>query len=129
MADSHRNGTLASLTEDQARRLISHNLAELLNKGSCTIRVRRLPDEDRVTFLAESHNRWEPAAGMDYRGQPAKQLIETLRAIGVKRGKDVHIAAQSSGNHDDITIGFHKDAVSHHRGNLAQYVMGQLFWD
>jgi hypothetical protein len=129
MADSHRNGTVNTLNEDQARRLISHNLAELLHKGSCTVRVRRLPDEDRVTFQAENHNHWHAADGMDYHGQPAQQLAATLLALGTKRGKDVHIAVSTNGNHDDITIGFHKEAVTNHRSNLAQYVMGQLFWD
>lgn len=129
MADPHRNGTIASITDDQARRLISQNLAALLQKGSCTIRVRRLPSEDRVTFLAEDHNAWQAGAGMDYHGQPAQQLVNTLLAVGAKRGKDVHIAVHSGGNHEDITIGFHKQAVTNHRSNLAQYIMGQLFWD
>ena len=40
MADSQLNGTPTPMTEDQARRLISQNLAELLQKGSCTIRVQ-----------------------------------------------------------------------------------------
>jgi hypothetical protein len=129
MAVAHRNGALSTLNEDQARRVICQNLAELFQKGSCTVRVRRLPDEDRLTFLAEDHNRWQAADGMDYHGQPAQQLAAALLAVGAKRGKDMHVSIASSGNHEDITIGFHKDAVANHRGNLAQYVMGQLFWD
>ena len=66
---------------------------------------------------------------MDYHGQPAQQLVDTLLAVGTKRGKDVHIAVHNSGNHDEITIGFHKEAVTNHRSHLVQYVMGQLFWD
>lgn len=129
MADSHRNGTPQTITEDQARGLISRNLAELFQRGSCTVRVRRLPNEDRITFLAEDHNHWQAGAGMDYHGQPAEQMVSTLMAIGTKRGKDVHIAVHHNGDHDDITIGFHKEAVTQHRTNLVQYIMGQLFWD
>jgi hypothetical protein len=127
MAEVNRNGT--PLTEDQARRVICTNLAELLHKGSCTVRVRRLRDEQRVTFQAEVHNKWEPQQAMNYEGRQADSVMEALLNVGAKRGKDVHIAVNNSGNHDDVTVGFHKDTISQHRGNLYQYVFGQLFWD
>jgi hypothetical protein len=127
MAHVHRDGT--PLTEDQARRIICTNLAGLLQRGSCTVRIRRLRDERRVTFLAELNSRWEPMPSMDYRGHQADQLIAALLAIGAKRTKDVHIAIHNGGNQDEVTIGFHKDAVAQHRGNLYQYIYGQLFWD
>jgi hypothetical protein len=116
------------LDETQARRLLSRNLARLLARGSFTIRVRRLYDEDRLAFWAEDRNRWLACADMDYRGTAAQVLAETLLALGNKRGKDLHIQIHRHGHHDDITIAFHKQALQHHRNHLAQYVMGQLFW-
>jgi hypothetical protein len=129
MAEAHRNGVVNRLDEDQARRLISHVLAKLLARGTCTIRVRRLADEDRLTFLGGSRNHWQFDETMEYHGAAARQIAETLRAIGPKRSKDMHIQRHSNGNREDITIGFHKDAVTQHRHCLADYVMGQLFWD
>lgn len=125
MNDAARNGV--PLSEDQARRIICTNLAELLTKGACTVRVRRLADEERVTFQAEHNNKWE--SKMEYQGASAQEISRTLIAIGPKRNKDLHIASQSSGNHEDVTIGFHKETATLHRSNLYQYIYGQLFWD
>lgn len=129
MAEAHRNGVVTRLDEDQARRLISRALAKLLARGTCTIRVRRLTDEERLTFLGGSRNHWQYDETLEYHGAAARQIADTLRAIGPKRGKDMHIQVQCSGNREDITIGFHKEAVTQHRHCLADYVMGQLFWD
>jgi hypothetical protein len=93
------------------------------------MRVRRLKDEDRVTFLAEANNHWQTIPQMDYEGGAALGIMDALLAVGVKRNRELHINIQSSGNHDDVTIGFHKDAALLHRSNLYQYVYGQLFWD
>ncbi len=122
-----RNGV--PLSEDQARRLICTNLAELMRQGSCTVRVRCLRDERRTTFLAEHSNRWQPIPDMDYQSGTADSILKALTAVGTKRNKDLHINIQNGGNFDDITIGIHKDAVSQHRSNLYQFVYGQLFWD
>ena len=125
--DAARNGV--PLNEHQARRIICTNLAEVLGKGNCTVRVRRLKDEGRVTFLVEDHNRWQLIPEMDYQGPPAEGLIQTLLAVGTKRTKDLHMAVHNNGNYDEVTIGFHKEAAVQHRGNLYQYVYGQLFRD
>jgi hypothetical protein len=127
MPESNRNN--GQITEDGARRIICTNIAQLLQAGTCTVRIRRLNGEGRVTFLAESHNRWEPRPNMDYQGQHAEQIVQALLPLANKRGKDVHVTVHSSGNHDDVTIGFHRDNVTQHRSNLYQYVFGQLFWD
>jgi hypothetical protein len=127
MAETARNGT--PLNEDQARRLICTNLAELMRQGSCTVRVRRLKDEGRVTFLAEHNNKWQAVAAMDYLNGQAEGIIAALLAIGSKRNKDTHIAVHTNGNQEEVTIGLHRDAVAQHRSNLYQYLYGQLFWD
>lgn len=127
MNDAARNGV--PLTEDQARRIICTNLAEVLQRGSCTVRIRRLRDEGRVTFQAQHNNRWQPLANMDYSGTAAEGVMHALLAVGPKRNRDVHVSVQNSGNHDDVTIGFHHDAAAGHRTSLYQYVYGQLFWD
>ena len=130
MADSQLNGTPTPMTEDQARRLISQNLAELLQKGSCTIRVAaawRLKGGSRFSRRIIIAGR--PARAWTITASRPSSSWTRCSPSATSAGKDVHIAVHNSGNHDEITIGFHKEAVTNHRSHLAQYVMGQLFWD
>src|SRR5229473_8608 len=101
-----------SLAVDEARRIICHEFAGMLNAGSFAVRVRvsHKGDSAGVLFYSHRDEGWQKASD----GLTERTLVvaveETLEMLASKKHADEWSARkQASADHSDFDVQFHRE--------------------
>jgi hypothetical protein len=122
-----------SLAVDEARRIICHQFARMLNAGSFTVRVRVAHNGDSagVLFYSHSDEGWQKESDALTERTLVLAVEETLEMLASKKHADEWSARQqASADHRDIDVQFHREKLEHHLGaRLESTLAGLLFGD
>jgi len=122
-----------STAVDEARRIICHEFARILNAGSFTVRVRVSHQGDSAVALFFSHRDegWQKASDDLTDLTLVAGIEETLEMLASKQHADEWSARkQAHADHSDVDIRFHREKLEHHLGaRLESTLTGLLFGD
>jgi hypothetical protein len=118
---------------DEARQLICHRFARMLNAGSFSVRVRitQSPGEEAARFYSHRHNEWHKDADPITDPQLVQAVDETMEMLASREHTDQWLARKhSSSDYRDVDLQFHRDKLEHRLGaQLEAALAGFLFRD
>jgi hypothetical protein len=119
---------------DEARQLICHRFARMLNAGSFSVRVRitQSPAEaPAVRFYSHRHNEWHKEHDPITDPQLVRAIDETMQMLASKEHADQWLARKhASSDYRDVDLQFHRDKLEHRLGGqLEAALAGFLFRD
>lgn len=130
MKSTHEDTTLV----DEARQLICHRFARMLNAGSFSVRVRitqSAGETPAARFYSHRHNEWHKEADPITDPQLVQAVDDTMAMLASTEHTDQWLARQhASSDFRDVDLQFHRDKLAHRLGEQLESVLaGFLFRD
>jgi hypothetical protein len=127
------SASAAEVMVDEARSIICHRFAQMLNGGSNSLRVRIIcsANKPEAWFYSHDGTGWHKSEGAIVDAPLVQAIEEALNMVASQQHSDGWSAwKHKSRDHHDIDVHFHRDAFAHRLGNQLEFELaGLLFRD